>query len=156
MSTWHEARDRNIWNEGHNADFHSVDDFWEDRFLVRAGDSNSGPGKRKTSPSSSAENSSSLDEKIIKTASPAVEFTTDSVVGSFIPFGGGKKICPGRTYAKQEAIGALALLLGTFDFKLVTESDELPQPDMKFFSLGILPPKGSFPARMRRRRFSNI
>jgi cytochrome P450 len=73
------------------------------------------------------------------------------VTGSFIPFGGGQNICPGRFYAKQEALGAMAMFLTMFDIEL-KEKDKLPLPNMMFFPFGVIPPKGKFPARMRRRK----
>ncbi|CAO2653518.1 Nn.00g029290.m01.CDS01 [Neocucurbitaria sp. VM-36] len=37
--------------------------------------------------------------------------------GKFFPFGGGKTHCPGRIFAKMEAIGAFALILSRYDIK---------------------------------------
>jgi cytochrome P450 len=140
-SSWHEGRDRNVWNEGSVGDnFHSVEDFWADRFIVYPHDPNSGPGKaapggKKPRPAKSG-------------GEPY--FTTDPVLGSFIPYGGGQKICPGRFFAKQEAMASVALFLRAFDIELTNK--DLPQPNMLFFPFGVVQPKGDFSARIRRRR----
>lgn len=143
-SSWHEQRDRSVWNEGPvNGEFHSVEDFWAERFIVYPNDPNSGPAKP-------GRDSKLKSKTSIKDGDNRPRFTIDSVTGSYIPYGGGQKICPGRFYAKQEAIGALAMFLTMFDIEL--EKDDLPQPNLAYFPFGVVPPLGTFPARMRRRR----
>jgi len=44
-------------------------------------------------------------------------FTTKGTAGRFFPFGGGKGICPGRVFAKQEILAATALVLLGFEFE---------------------------------------
>lgn len=39
--------------------------------------------------------------------------------GNYFPYGGGKATCPGRYYAKQEILSAVALLLVSFDFEVL-------------------------------------
>jgi cytochrome P450 len=39
--------------------------------------------------------------------------------GSYFPYGGGKATCPGRYYAKQEILAAVALFLASFDFEVL-------------------------------------
>lgn len=147
-SSWHEQRDRKVWNEGPvNGEFHSVEDFWAERFLVYPNDPNSGPRK----PGSVAKSKPTKADAKADSSQP--KFTADSVTGSFIPYGGGAKICPGRFYAKQEALGALALFLTMFDIEWKRDEKDMPQPNMAFFPFGVLPPLGKFPARMRRRRY---
>ncbi|XMA15626.1 hypothetical protein WAI453_008417 [Rhynchosporium graminicola] len=143
-SSWHEQRDKAVWNEGPvNGEFHSVEDFWAERFLVYPNDPNSGPAKpgRDTKPKP---------KLAVKDSDNVPKYTTDFVTGSYIPYGGGQKICPGRFYAKQEAIGAMSLILSMFDIEL--KNNDLPQPDMDYFPYGVVPPLGPFPARMRRRK----
>jgi cytochrome P450 len=94
-SSWHEQRDRSIWNEGPvNERFHSVDDFWAERFLVYPNDPSTGP--RKPSPDMKVK----IQKSDEKTVDEKPKFTAIPVTGSFIPYGGGEKICPGRFYAK--------------------------------------------------------
>lgn len=145
-SSWHEQRDKNVWNEGPvRGEYHSVKDFWAERFLVYPNEPNSGPRK------SGDESKTKPNKSDIISDSTEPKFTTDSVAGSFIPYGGGAKICPGRFYAKQEAIGGMALFLTMFDIELKRDKDDLPQPNMEFFPFGVVAPLGKFPARMRRR-----
>jgi hypothetical protein len=134
-SVWFEGRDKTVWNEGANGE-HDVEDFWVDRFIVYPNDPNSGPRK----PDSAKSKSDKVKEPT---------FTVDSVNGAFIPYGGGQKMCPGRFYAKQEALGALAMFLSKFDVELIEKKPIVP--DLSYFPMGILPPKGKYPARLRRR-----
>ncbi|TGO84925.1 hypothetical protein BPOR_0450g00050 [Botrytis porri] len=134
-SIWFAGHDKNVWNEGANGE-HDVDSFWPQRFILYPNNSYSGPRK-----SDSGKHPS---KKITKP-----KLATDTVSGSWIPYGGGQQICPGRFYAKQESIGSIAMFLSKFDIELT--DDKNPEPDFKYFSLGVLPPKGSFPARLRRR-----
>ncbi|EXJ87376.1 hypothetical protein A1O3_04335 [Capronia epimyces CBS 606.96] len=46
-------------------------------------------------------------------------FSTSWTAGKFFPFGGGTQVCPGRVFAKQEILGALAAILSRFDIKFV-------------------------------------
>ena len=39
--------------------------------------------------------------------------------GRYFPFGGGHYMCPGRTFAKQEVLGSIAVLLLNFDIQFV-------------------------------------
>jgi cytochrome P450 len=141
-SSWHEARDRNIWNEGTESDFHPVEDFWADRFIVYPNNPSSGPSKAAALKKARPTNKSADDKP---------QFSAEPVAGSFIPYGGGQKICPGRFYAKQEAIGSVALFLKAYDIEL-DRGAGLPQPDMEFFPFGVVQPTKAFKARIRRRR----
>jgi hypothetical protein len=48
-----------------------------------------------------------------------MKFSTAGLTGKFFPFGGGHYMCPGRTIAKQQVLGAIALLLLNFDVEFV-------------------------------------
>jgi hypothetical protein len=48
-----------------------------------------------------------------------MKFSTEGLNGKFFPFGGGHYMCPGRTFAKQEVLGAVAVLLLNFDIEFV-------------------------------------
>lgn len=45
-------------------------------------------------------------------------FTLNGRAGKFFPFGGGKSICPGRVFAKQEVLSAVGIVLTRFEFKV--------------------------------------
>ncbi|KAI7182905.1 hypothetical protein KC324_g8114 [Hortaea werneckii] len=79
--------------------------------------------------------------------------------GKFFPFGGGKTICPGRVFAKQEAVGALAMVLLQFDFDVLGFVDAQGHPTeafpgfaKAFAGSGALAPGGDLRVRMRPRR----
>jgi hypothetical protein len=48
-----------------------------------------------------------------------MKFSTEGLTGKFFPFGGGHYMCPGRTFAKQEVLGAVAVLFLNFDIEFV-------------------------------------
>jgi hypothetical protein len=48
-----------------------------------------------------------------------MKFSTEGLTGKFFPFGGGHYMCPGRTFAKQEVLGAVAVFLLNFDIEIV-------------------------------------
>lgn len=77
----------------------------------------------------------------------------------FFPFGGGKTICPGRVFAKQEGLGALAMVLLRFDFEVkgfVGENkkpaDTFPGLARAFAGSGALVPGGDMLVKVRRRQ----
>lgn len=48
-----------------------------------------------------------------------MKFSTSGLNGKFFPFGGGHYMCPGRTFAKQEVLGAVTVLLLNFDIDVI-------------------------------------
>jgi cytochrome P450 len=154
VSSWHESRDHTVWNEGPvNGEVHPVDEFWAERFLVYPNDPSTGP--RKPISSSTATKNSKLEKKTeIGAKDEKPYYTTEPVAGSYIPYGGGLKICKGRFYAKQEALGSMALFLMMFDIELVKgEIEGVPKPNMRYFPFGVVPPLGPVQARLRRRKW---
>ena len=59
-------------------------------------------------------------------------FTTDHAENMFMPFGGGKTICPGRIFARQEMMAAVAMVLLTFEFDFVSYTDQNGLETSKF------------------------
>lgn len=87
-------------------------------------------------------------------------FNMSRVQGKFLPFGGGKTICPGRTFAKQEALGALAMILLRFDFEIKGFVDLNKKPTESFPEFlpafpgsGALAPGGDLQVKIRRRKW---
>ena len=85
-------------------------------------------------------------------------FSMTGTTGKFFPFGGGRTICPGRVFAKQEGIGALAMALLRFDFEVLGFVDkdgrstgEFPNPGRQWPGAGALMPGGDLKVRIRRR-----
>ena len=133
--------DKEVWNTGH-AMVHPLHEFWAERFLVYPQDPTSGPSIKKVQ-----------DTQLCTTKQDAGEprFSLSGVAAAWIPYGGGRKMCPGRHFAKQEILLTFAMLCNAFDIELLTEANAGPHPDMSFYGLGTLPPRGTTPFRLRRR-----
>lgn len=85
-------------------------------------------------------------------------FNMSSVNGKFYPFGGGRTICPGRVFAKQEGLGALAMTLLRFEFEVLGFVDEggkstedFVRPALVYPGTAGLAPGGDVRVRIRRR-----
>ena len=59
-------------------------------------------------------------------------FTTSGTNGKFFPFGGGKTICPGRVFAKQEVLASVATTLLSFDIEPLSFLNEHGKITKKF------------------------
>lgn len=66
-----------------------------------------------------------------------------------LPFGGGVSACPGRFFARNEIKILVATCLHWLDTELA--SSALPPLDFARVGLGVLPPVGDVPIRMKRR-----
>ena len=89
-------------------------------------------------------------------------FSMAGTSGKFFPFGGGRTICPGRVFAKQEGMGALAMILLRFEFDVLgfvdkdsKAIDHFPGFANQYPGAGALTPGGDFKVRMRRRERLN-
>ena len=133
--------DEQVWSTGHGS-LHPLNEFWAERFLVYPYDPSSGPSIKK---------SQDVPFHAIKKEVEEPRFSLSGVASSWIPYGGGQKMCPGRHFAKQEILLTFAMLCSAFDIELLTKSQTGPQPDQRFYGLGTLPPRGVTPFRIRRR-----
>ena len=86
-------------------------------------------------------------------------FTTNGTAGKFFPFGGGKTMCPGRNFAKQEVLGSVATILLTFDLEPLGFVDEKGRSTSKFPGLrksytgsGIMATDADMMVRIKQRR----
>ena len=59
-------------------------------------------------------------------------FSTNGTAGKFFPFGGGRTMCPGRNFAKQEILASVATVLTTFDITPLSYLDEHGRATEKF------------------------
>ncbi|KAF7846362.1 hypothetical protein BT93_L4499 [Corymbia citriodora subsp. variegata] len=87
-----------------------------------------------------------------------MEFTTTHATGMYFPFGGGKTMCPGRTFAKQEIMAAVAIILCEFDLKPLgyvdengNESKEFPIVKDCMPGTAIMAPKGDVKVSVKQR-----
>lgn len=85
-------------------------------------------------------------------------FSMNGTTGKFFPFGGGRTICPGRVFAKQEGLGALAMILLRFEFDVLgfmdkdgNAMDQFPGFANQYPGAGALTPGGDFKVKIRRR-----
>lgn len=114
--------DPQAWNTGVNSE-HPLDQFWPGRFL-------------KSDPSSSSNPS----------------FSTKEVEGSWIPYGGGPRQCPGRHFAKRQILLTTALWVSLFDCEISKEGMSVQEDfTLMGFGSGVSHPVGKVPMRIRRR-----
>ncbi|KAI1759270.1 cytochrome P450 [Hypoxylon sp. FL1150] len=124
--------DANVWNTGSNNE-HPVDRFWVGRFLKY-------PSKE------AHDDVQSYDS----TSSPT--FSTKELEGSWIPYGGGPRQCPGRHFAKRQILLTIALMVSLFDCEILEEGKNLQEDfSLMGFGSGVSHPAGKVPARIRQR-----
>jgi cytochrome P450 len=80
----------------------------------------------------------------------SLQFSLVGTDGYWIPFGGGPHACPGRILTKRQNILTLALMVTLYDCEILATKKDL---EMKSgtYPLGVIPPRGKIPVRMRRR-----
>lgn len=149
---WFGGRDSSFWNTGrrlaNGEDEHPLNEFWAERFLEYPDDPASGP-IRKTDPATYA--GAKTKEKTVEDDKVA-KVITNGIQGHWYPYGGGTKICPGRFFAKQEMMAALAVMVQAFEIELVDPKEaSKTRTNMKMFPTGALPPDRKVPVRIRRR-----
>lgn len=102
-----------------------LDQFWAERFLVPSDDD---PEK--------------MPEK----------FSLDGLQACWMPYGGGQLICPGRHLAKNEIIGALAVIMEAFEVEFTDlRRAECVGVNLDGVPSGALPPTTGVPVKIRRR-----
>jgi cytochrome P450 len=134
-------RDENIWNTGTPTDPRPLHEFWAERFLIYPDDPNSGPlrnvqdkHEKLTPVNSNTSGWPDIREKGEKNRRP--RFSTNRLAGAWVPYGGGRTLCPGRHFAKQEMLGTLAILAAAFDVEILQKDGERTGHDLKYFGLG--------------------
>ncbi|KAF9881762.1 hypothetical protein CkaCkLH20_00908 [Colletotrichum karsti] len=142
VSTYDTARVPSIWNQGTTDEPHPVDDFWPERFIVNPQDPASGP----VLPDLRLASRSETHEK---PSHP--HFSLDGTLGSWVPYGGGSRMCPGRHFAKKELIVTMAMFLTVFDIVLEPR-DGWVRDDPRYFMFGVMHPEGPIRAKVRRRK----
>ncbi|TGJ86045.1 hypothetical protein E0Z10_g2699 [Xylaria hypoxylon] len=107
--------DAKAWYTGQNNE-HSVDKFWVGRFLQYAPEITRG------------------DTQLHNFASPPI-FSTKGLEGSWIPYGGGSRQCPGRHFAKRQILLTIALMVSLFDCEILKEGRDV-QEDLTLKGFG--------------------
>ena len=166
--------DAQVWNTDSPSAHHPLGSFWAKRFLRQCSDNPKGPLKVKSSGETSTDAQSDVwpqnthagDAKLRETrkvSQESAEFSLTGLSGIWMPFGGGYSLCPGRHIAKQEILISVAMLCTALDMELVqkpslTERLGLGRTtttkfglDMRYFGMGILPPKKEVWVRIRER-----
>lgn len=133
-------QDKRVYSTGSDEHPRPLNEFWADRFLVPRAD------RKKTEPMSQGPSISATPGK---PSDPPYDFSLQGLEGSWIPYGGGSNICPGRQFAKQEMLLKAALLLGNFDIELTGPPVKL---DYRFFGTGSMGVTGRTRFRMRKRQ----
>lgn len=132
-----------IWSTGDIKYPHPVDEFWAERFLIYPSDPNSGPLKHKDQYDRPKKNQESDGEE------KGPRFSLGGLSGAWVPFGGGRRQCPGREFAKQEIILSVAMLCSAFDIEIMTAGE--PKSDMRYYGLGGAHPTKKIQFKIRRR-----
>ena len=139
--------DSDVWNTGTANDPHPLKDFWAERFLIHPGAPGSGPLKH-----AKAQRPQASMPEIPESQKDKPRYSVEGLSGAWIPYGGGQTLCPGRHYAKQEMLLTFAILATAFDIEILHEPGVQTNSNMRYFGLGVLPPKDKTPFRIRRRR----
>ncbi|KAK3322012.1 cytochrome P450 [Apodospora peruviana] len=149
--SWFGANDATLWNNHNHR--HPVNSFWAERFLEYPDDPFSGPLAAKTGTNTAQKESKKKCDEKPKTAEDdkTATLVTSGIQNHFYPYGGGSKICPGRFFAKQEIITAVATMLSEFEIDLLPTEKKVGF-NMSYFAAGTMPPDRTVPARIRRRR----
>ena len=131
-----------LWNAGTQVNPHPLQDFWADRFIYYPDDPSSGALNPDI-----AQNAKQREEE----SKDAPYFSMKGLLGGWVPYGGGASMCPGRHFAKNEMIGAVAIILKDYEVELSVPEGFKPQNDLRFYGLGGMPTKDKISFRIRRR-----
>ncbi|KAF2805344.1 cytochrome P450 [Mytilinidion resinicola] len=129
--------DARVWNT--KSGVYPVDSFWADRFITDPRDPSSGPVKPGVERQARGEPTAEKTEPY---------FSLDGLEGSWIPYGGGHAICPGRFLTKNLILLSSAVIADRFDIQILGGHLKLSSAK---FGLGSLRPKEAIPFRIKRR-----
>lgn len=132
--------DPTFWNDYKGQ--YPVTKFWAERFVTNPADPESGPSKYVR-----AEQDRANKEAV---AEGREYFSVKGLEASWIPYGGGHLVCPGRFLAKNAIVLATAYFAREFEVEVIG-TEELRFSD-KNWGFGIESPEGRIGIRVRRRR----
>ncbi|KAI0837147.1 Pfs, NACHT and ankyrin domain protein [Hypoxylon sp. FL0890] len=136
--------DESFWNT--KDDKYPVDTFWADRFLVYPADPASGPVRPEARAEGMIERLGKQKREDKSDDEPY--YSTAGLEGSWLPYGAGVGMCPGRFLAKDVIISTCALLVSEYEVEIFTESVDM---DPWRFGLGVGRPRSPIAARIRKR-----
>lgn len=152
MPTQARAMDTDVWNSGTLENPHPLDKFWAERFLVYPQDPSSGPLRPKNFEVDDFSKASDVSAEDPDDSNEPI-FSLEGLTGSYFPFSGGHRTCPGRNFSKQEALSTAAHFLLKYDIEVTKPLGWTPGTNMAFFPTGVLPPGEAVPFRMLVFRF---
>lgn len=85
---------------------------------------------------------------IYRNGSAEPDFTMSGTEGSWIPFAGGVRECPGRRFVKYATIMTLATFVTMFDLEVLADEKELEMGNRRF-GFGVLEPRGKIRYQFR-------
>lgn len=173
--------DVRFWNTGSVDAPHNLNSFWAERFLHHTSDPHSGPLKSNHSAQPNSRPSQTRrnhhPDEVHQDSQPTADGTASSgfpwfslagLSGIWAPFGGGYSLCPGRHLAKAEIMLSVAVFSLAFEFDFAGDSmrpesgsgnpsrkKEDFQLDLRYFGMGVLPPKHELKVKVRRRTRGN-
>ncbi|KAI0122342.1 cytochrome P450 [Daldinia grandis] len=122
--------DSEAWNTGFNNE-HPVNEFWAGRFLNYPSGSN-------------------LCNAQAHDFTPV--FSTKEYEGSWIPYGGGPRQCPGRHFAKRQILLTTALIISLFDCEILEKGKTIQEDlTLKGFGGGVSHPNNPVPICIKRK-----
>ncbi|KUJ09823.1 cytochrome P450 [Mollisia scopiformis] len=116
---------------------HPLEEFWPYRFLV--------PSENVSNQSESVPAQASNEE-----LQANMSFSLNGLDGSWIPFGGGPRGCPGRFLAKHHMITTMASMVLLFEIDILAKERAFRMDETKY-GAGTLHPVGEIPFRIRSR-----
>lgn len=137
-------RDEAFWNTKNGR--HPLNQFWANRFLVYTNDPLSGPHKKAASEVRKCEQHQK--EALRDLSRP--KFLSSSLSNSFMPFGVGERMCPGRFLARREIVAFCALIVDRFDLEILSAEDKF-DISPTFYGFGTQRPQNKIPFKIRRR-----
>jgi cytochrome P450 len=147
ISSYGRHHDENYWNTGTEEKAHSLDEFWDERFLVSEKRNLRGPSKDPASSGAHSDAAMDAELSIGRVSDKDLKFSTDGLAGSYLPFGGGDTICPGRAFAKMEIISTVVYLLKNYEIELLAGR---PKFNSGTFGIGVLSPEGTTPVMIKK------
>lgn len=134
------------WNT--RGGMYPLKDFWPYRFLVKPCSDDS---QHQSSPMHNSNSACKIkDDSFSFPLYSSWKFSMKGLEGSFIPYGGGASICPGRHLAKHHFLSTVAAMIILFDIEIIARNN-MTQPNDFYYGVGVQHPKGKVPFRIKRR-----